>query len=352
MTEDYKRTRPKIHEYPDDFAVDVELLRMCRRAWMNIAWYKSISSDNTLVKVSVVKSHIKSLDEQAQRQGLSQLYYAPDSGKRKLDEGPTSVAKKPRFASPISEGARRRLDEGSMHSAVLEILDKPVCPASTDPNVVLCAPRLPQAKDLVALATGESTSDTIVDPYLALLCHKGNGHFDGDDGFQRLGSPQWFTWSAWIAKAIATHRDTEKAVFPPQTYPEGTLENVWHHIFPVHLGRERWAMFILTRASDGMYKVDVYSSVADYRSRELLKMWPLIGEWLRAKDQGLYGVSDLVPTWPPQLEHDSEVDGGVLMCCTLRWLIEGWPLPTLQHGDIKMLRRRMVRELENWTLSL
>ena len=305
---------------------------------MNILWYKPMTSDNTLV--AVVRSKIKALDEQAQRQGLSQLYYAPDGGKRKLDEGPTSAAKKP------------RLDEGSTASAVLEFVNRPVCFASTDPNVLLSAPGLPQHSDMVALARGQSISDMVVDPYLALLCHKGNGHFDGDDGFQREGSPKWFAWSTSTAVGIISNQDTDKTVFPPQTYPAGKLVDVWHHVFPVRYGRDDWAMFILTRIPGGEKELAVFSSMADRQSSALIKSWPLIGKWLEGRDRDLNGVSGWKPTWPTQPDQGTELDGGVFLCCILRWLIEGWPLEELRQDDIGMLRRRMVRELESWTLSV
>ena len=211
-------------------------------------------------------------------------------------------------------------------------------------------PAIPQAKDLLDLATGQELTDLIIDPYMALLCHYGNGHFASSQGDSEMpGSPKFHAWSTWFADQMKSGKSF-KGLWPPKAYPGAKIGDVMYHVIPIFLGGNHWGMAILSNI-DGTRRLDFYSSLTGYE-KEFKEIWLKVAFWLMTEAKFDLGLQTLPFNVPKQPLQNNSVDCGVFICCELRWLIEGWPLETLLRENIPKLRRRMVVELEKWSLSV
>ena len=106
-------------------------------------------------------------------------------------------------------------------------------------------------------------------------------------------------------------------------------------------------MLILSKNQNGGLVLRAWSSLDD---KQLRKRWSLIARFLHDHDQAMWGLSDLIPDRPLQPEQLERLDCGVFLCGVVRWLVEEWPLATLNSLEMQALRRHTVREIENWTL--
>ena len=248
---------------------------------------------------------------------------------------------------PTAEDVMRppRFDPG--RSPCLNWIDVPSIASPTIGSLVYPASK-PGHGDLMGLATGEDLSDLIIDPYMFLLCHHGNQHFDVANGdFQMLGSPKWHAWSTWF---VGQAKATNKCGWPPAAYPGAKIGDVMHHMFPLHLDENHWVMAILSNTS-GTHRLSLYSSLEGYQIK-FKKQWSVIAAWLEAKASVDLSLSSLGYTVPLQPQQANAHDCGVFMCCELHWSMEGWPLQTILPANMKILRRRMVVELETWNVKL
>ena len=98
----------------------------------------------------------------------------------------------------------------------------------------------------------------MVDAYLRLVCHHGNGHFGlAHNVIFQEGSPKWFAWPAVIFSDILP-----TAMWPPNMYDEARPQDIKHHLLPWCHG-SHWSLFhaYVERAS---WHVDFYSSIEGY----------------------------------------------------------------------------------------
>ena len=334
----------------------MERLVECKRVWDNICLFCKTASDTTVIKMKEITRRLAWLEQQIERQKSRDLVASPEAleihrstdGKRPLEDSEVPPSKRQRLGHNVEE-IMRSLQFDVKLSPCLSWTEMAMIDTS---NVSLLTnpPAVPKAKDLVDLATGQTLTDLIIDPYMALLCHYGNGHFDSSqEDFEMPGSPKWHAWSTWFADQINSDKGF-KGLWPPKAYPGAKIGDVMYHVIPIFLGGNHWGLAILSN-TDGTRQLDFYSSLTGYE-REFEKIWRKVASWLMDEAKSDLGLQTLPINVPEQPYQNNVVDCGVFICCELRWLIEGWSLQTLLPENIPKLRMRMVVELEKWSLSV
>ena len=336
----------------------MENLVECKRVWDMISLFCKITSDSSAIKMKEVKRRLAWLEQQIERQKSRDLVASPIA----LEIPRSTDGKRPLEEAEVPASKRQHLDLGHGAGEIMRSLQfdpkLSPCLSWTDmamidiPNVslLMCPPAVPSAKDLVDLATGQTLSDLIIDPYMALLCHYGNGHFDSlQEGSEMSGSPKWHAWSTWFADQVQPDKSF-KALWPPKAYPSAKIGDVMYHVIPILLGGNHWGMAILSN-THGKRRLDFYSSLPRYE-KAFEEVWLRVASWLTDEAKSDLGLQTLPFNVPKQPLQNNMIDCGVFICCELRWLIEAWPLQTLLLENIPKLRRRMVVELEKWSLSV
>ncbi len=343
----------------------MERLVECKRVWENICLYCKTASDTSVIKMKEIKRRLAWLEKQIERQKSRDpvaspkalelsLTSRPTDGKRLLEDPEVPPTKRQRLDSANQSMYDPREIMRSLHfdpklSPCLNWTDMAMVDTS-NASLLTYPPAVPKAKDLVDLATGQTLTDLIIDPYMALLCHYGNGHFDSSQAsFEIPGSPKWHAWSTWFADQIQPDKRF-KGLWPPKAYPGAKIGDVMNHVIPIFLDRNHWGMAILSN-TDGKRQLDFYSSLTGYE-KKFEEIWLRVASWLMDEAKSDLGLQTLPFNVPKQPLQNNVVDCGVFICCELRWLIEAWPLQTLLPENIPKLRRRMVVELEKWSLSI
>ena len=340
----------------------MERLVECKRVWDNISRFCKTASDTSVIKMKEVRTRLTWLEQQIERQKSRDLVASAKAieisrstdGKRPLEDPEVPPSKRKHLDSVNHSGHDAEKIMSSLQfdpklSPCLSWIDMAMIDTS-NVSLLTSPPALPTAKDLVDLATGQELTDLIIDPYMALLCHYGNRHFDSlQTDSEMPGSPKWHAWSTWFADQIKSGRRF-KGLWPPKAYPGAKIGDVMYHVIPIFLGGNHWGMAILSN-TDGTRRLDFYSSLTGYE-REFEKIWLEVASWLMDEAKSDLGLQTLPFNVPKQPLQNNMVDCGVFICCELRWLIEAWPLQTLLPENIPKLRRRMVVELEKWSLSV
>ncbi|KAI4202661.1 MAG: hypothetical protein LQ350_002454 [Teloschistes chrysophthalmus] len=87
-------------------------------------------------------------------------------------------------------------------------------------------------RDVQCFLKSHWLNDSVIDGYLALVYHHGNGHFAaadaGEGDRQRSRTPRYHAWP--VSQGF-------EAQWLPSAYPQAKLENVQHQFFPVLVGR-------------------------------------------------------------------------------------------------------------------
>ena len=305
--------------------------------------------------------HLTRLEQQIKRQKSRDLATSPNTlmisrspeAKRSLEDPKVPPSKRQHLdlANKKHDAGEimRSLELDPKLSPCLSWIDMAIIDTS---NVSLLThpPAIPQAKDLLDLATGQELTDLIIDPYMALVCHYGNGHFASLQGDAEMpGSPKFHAWSTWFADQMKSGKSF-KGLWPPKAYPDAKIGDVMYHVIPILLAGNHWGMAILSNI-DGTRRLDFYSSLTGYE-KESKEIWLKVASWSMNEAKSDLGLQTLPFNVPRQPLQNNSVDCGVFICCELRWLVEGWPLETLLRENIPKLRRRMVVELEKWSLSV
>ena len=349
----------------DELYAPMERLVECKRVWTNVFIFCKTGTDTSVIKLKESKRRLAWLEGQIERQKsrdsvaspkapeLSSLSRSAD-GKRPLEDAEFPPGKRQRVG-PVDESLHdsseimRSLRFDPKHSPCLNWVDMATIDTSNVSQLTY-PPALPKAKDLVELATGETLTDLIIDPYMALLCHYGNGHLRSSQvDFEIPGSPKWHAWSTWFAHQVGPNKGF-KGLWPPKAYPGAKIGDVMYHVIPIFLGGNHWGMAILSN-TDGTRRLDFYSSLPGYE-KQFEETWLRVASWLMDEAKSELGLQTLPFNVPKQPFQKNVVDCGVFICCELRWIIEAWPLNTLLPENIPDLRRRMVVELEKWSLSI
>ncbi|KAI4274808.1 MAG: hypothetical protein LQ337_003657 [Flavoplaca oasis] len=175
-------------------------------------------------------------------------------------------------------------------------------------------------ENLLSLAGSNWLDDNVVDAYLRLLCHHGNGHFElAQDVIFQEGSPKWFAWPAVTFSDILP-----TAMWPPNMYDEARPQDVKHHFLPC---------------------IEGYNDEASEKAQSQ------VVDTLKHFSGGILDLSAVhVQTPDPQPIQVNSYECGVLAINVARWLLEGWDFPTLRARDCPQYRKRMVVELEKWNL--
>lgn len=210
------------------------------------------------------------------------------------------------------------------------------------------------AHDVSSLAIGAWVNDAAIDAHLTLVSHTFNGLFE--DNIELGKSPKCHAWSARMATILGPLVGTfgEKHLrqeWPPARFPGAVLQDVSCHVFPVHVGGNHWILMVLNKMDDGVFTLFCYSSLPGY-DRDFDAAWGVISSWLHFKSNGAFDVrKPRVEVPSPQPKQDNSSDCGVFVCGTVRWSLEQWDLSTLTSSIIPEYRRRMMLELEKWSLS-
>ena len=182
--------------------------------------------------------------------------------------------------------------------------------------------------------------DTILSPYLLLVCHTANGHFSG----QTLPvAPKWHVWSPNTHQLVDQPNERNN-LWPPRHYPNARIADVEVHLFPMCL-RSHWVMVVLSKVG-GEWAAKLISSMHGYRD-VVEEEWVKIAEWLYV----FHGMPEVSMTYSPeQLLQNNSNDCGVFVLCEARWALEGWSRESIQPARISDFRRCMTLELFDWRL--
>lgn len=202
--------------------------------------------------------------------------------------------------------------------------------------------------NLRTLTGTEWLDDNVVDSYLSLVCHTGNGHFkmgkDSDVITER--PPTWHAWPVWFFTDVADRH----GIWPPEIYPGARLEDVKHHFFP-RCSAAHWYLFHVYH-HDHTWHADFYSSLPSYYGQERQNSWPTVVKAMKELSSGVLDLSTVKVQFPKsQPLQSNSYDCGVLILCVARWLMEGFPMDSLLAQDCPQFRQRMIVELEKWSLD-
>ena len=209
------------------------------------------------------------------------------------------------------------------------------------------------AYDVLTLAAGQRLNDAVIDAHLTLICHTSNGLFQG--GELPL-APRYHAWSAQMSGYLAgrTEQFEERHLrqeWPPARFPQAAWEDIFCHIFPVHVQVDHWVLMVLQMMEDGQRTLFCYSSVPGY-NESFRAPWEVISSWQFFKSKGALDVRNPRVDLPrPQPRQDNAFDCGVFVCGIVRWSVQSWDLSTLTQSIIPEYRRRMILEIERWCLS-
>ncbi|CAO1605311.1 hypothetical protein XANCAGTX0491_008832 [Xanthoria calcicola] len=210
----------------------------------------------------------------------------------------------------------------------------------------VASPVVVWGENLLTLAGERWLDDNVVDAYLSLVCHHGNGHFKLDDDivFQE-GSPNWHAWPA----VTFDQPVRPSAMWPPNLYDGAKPQDVKYHFFPwCHNGH--WSLFHVFFAK-GRWHLDFYNSIPGYNENAVDGALSTLVSTLKEFSEGRLDLSTVTMQTPePQPRQINSSDCGVIVINVARWLLEGWDLSTLRVNDCRRYRERMIVELEKWIL--
>ena len=321
-----EKTEPTIRLHK--LNVPMERLVECKRVWDNIALFCKTASDTSVIKMKEVNRRLAWLEQQIERQKSRDLVASPQvlaisrstEGKRSLEdpEVPPSKRQHLDLANKSEHDAReimRSLEFDSKLSPCLNWSETAMIDTSNVSSLTY-PPAIPQAKDFLYLATGQELTDLIMDPYMALLCHYGNGHFASSQADSEMpGSPKFHAWSTWFADQMKSGKKF-KGLWPPKAYPGAKIGDVMYHVIPIFLGGNHWGMAILSN-TNGTRRLDFYSSLTGYE-KEFKEIWLKIACWLMDEAKSDLGLQTLPSNVPKQPLQNNSVDCGVFICCELR----------------------------------
>lgn len=132
------------------------------------------------------------------------------------------------------------------------------------------------------------------------------------------------------------------ALFPPSLYPAAQVDDVKHHLFPVH-SKDHWVLFHVYYSQANCH-ADFFSSLPGYEF-EVDTRWPHIVEQMLLFSERRLDLASVEVQNPKLQPCQSNVyDCGVLALCVARWIIEGWGLETIQPQNCRLYRQRMIVE--------
>ncbi|KAL8662404.1 MAG: hypothetical protein Q9202_004725 [Teloschistes flavicans] len=332
--------KPKHHD-----RIDVE---HCRLVWGLIRLARTSFAEKEISKYEVKKA-IDSLDLMLENIPAEEEVEDESQG----SEEPS--------ASTIP-GQRRNLASNAAMMNVLEIREeeRPIL-ARYNPTGLVPVTGLTQSpwqifhSDVQCFIGNHWLNDSVINAYLALVCHHGNGHFDNanaEDNWQRFGTPKYHAW---------TTSGLDEG-WPPKAYPEAKLENVEHQFFPVLVRRyhdlkaenNHWIMYHLHKCGDSSWKLNFYSGIrSDDYAISGFETWLQPCAWrLTEMSAGHIKFGEDVPYEEPdnQPRQSNSDDCGVLLLGVARWIMEGWDLGELRSDDCRTLRDRMLVEVDQWRL--
>ena len=208
------------------------------------------------------------------------------------------------------------------------------------------------AKDLSTLVGTQWLEDTVINAFLSLVCHSGNGHLVlPQNTMSREGSPKWHAWSTHFFEGFTNAAGfTNAELWPPKLYPRAEIEDVQHYFFPLH-STNHWVMFHVYQ-TDADWYADFYSSIPKAYDFEIDRQWPLIAKELLSFSNGKLRLSRIRVRIPSLQPHQlNSADCGVLALSVARWKMEGWGLGSLKPENCMALRQRMMVELQKWRLD-
>lgn len=110
-----------------------------------------------------------------------------------------------------------------------------------------------------------------------------------------------------------------------------------------------WAVWMLAKG-DGSWILSQYSTVPGYNAK-MDDLWALVLEYLTRKSDGAINAHVVQIRYPREVTQQNGTDCGPLCLEIVRWLMEGGPLASIMTDtdSTRVLRRRMVYELERWS---
>lgn len=310
------------------------------RVWEMISLVIEISPEPQVVKSKDVKDKLAWLQKQMESLKRPQSLDAEDSEKsKKVKTAPSEVMKHIEVIDPLDLEIVKRYDN--------QIGIVPIEGPVKNRSVVT-------AHDVSTLSQGQWVNDTAIDAYLTLVCHTTNGLFQKDAVLPK--SPKYHVWSTSMSLYLEGRKEAFQArhlrqEWPPARFPDAVLEDVTCHIFPLHVKGNHWILLVLQKQEDGQWTLFFYSSMSGYQE-ESEEPWRFISSWFLYKSKGAFDVrKPRVEVPNPQPTQTNFSDCGVFLCGIVRWSLVGWDLASLTPRVIPEFRRRMILELEKWSLS-
>ncbi|KAL8756501.1 MAG: hypothetical protein Q9184_004483 [Pyrenodesmia sp. 2 TL-2023] len=318
----------------------------CQRLWKLIDLYrKEVEPQDTTIKTNDVNRALQQLGKMIVPKPLPPVEQSPSAWQPHRTHGRAG-------SRPASSRAQI--------AAILKVTDedrKLISRYEDGPapkHGLLQSPVAIKPSSIQTLTGSQWLDDNVIDAYLALVCHAGNGHFDAverGDASTLLKSPKYQPWPSQIFTGV----DIDSR-WPPFGYPSPALEDVQHHFFPFLASLQKnapanhWVLFHVHKQGTA-WRADFLSSAPGY-GRRVRKEWQKVANDLWNLSNGSLDLIGLELREPArQVRQTNSDDCGILMLYTIRWMMEGWSFGTLNPNDCRRYRHRTIVDLERWHLD-
>ena len=311
-----------------------------QRIWVMISLVIEDSPEPQVVKSKDVKDKLAWL--QKQLESLKRPHSQNEEDKEKSKKAKTATSEVLRLIEVIDPQELEIIKRYDNQIGIVPI-DGPVKNRS-----------IVTAHDVSTLSGGNWVNDAIIDAHLTLVCHTANNLFQQDASLPK--SPKYHAWSISMSAYLAGKKGAfaERHLgqeWPPARFPDAVLEDVTCHIFPLHVKGNHWVLLVLQKQEDGQWTLFFFSSMPGYQ-KDSEEPWRHISAWFFYKSKGTFDVRKPRFEVPdPQPTQNNTRDCGVFVCGIVRWSLMDWDLASLTPSVIPEYRRRMMLELENWSLS-
>ncbi|KAL8804041.1 MAG: hypothetical protein Q9182_002832 [Xanthomendoza sp. 2 TL-2023] len=310
----------------------------CQMLWQLLSWYIELGGSDSSVRPKDIKIALTKLDKGKPAVKPPQL--PSNLPRSRVGHRPEIGSNSVGLLANLSVSAEDR-------RAFLNRFDRLVGVAPR--SGPLTSPVTLWSQNLETLTGTNWLDDHVIEAYLSLICHHGNGHFLLAAGGQetKVGSPKWHAWGIHVLEDEYGY----SAIWPPPVYPAGKVEDVEHHFFPHH-SVNHWVLLHLYRSRDTHWYADYYSSIKGNYDDLLDSLWAKVSTKMMEISQGGFDLSTArvqIPTTQPF--QDNSNDCGVLALMVARCLLEGWKLESILAKHCPKYRDRMIVELEKWSLD-
>ena len=247
----FKPLYQQMNQYAATQPVLRDLILPAHRVWKIISLLIEVAPEPQVIKSKDVNIKLSWLQSQ-----LNKPSKRPHSDDDEKEKG-----KKARTAATEATEAMKRIEVTDLNDLeIIKRYDNNIGIVPTDGPIKNRS--VVTAYDVATLMQGQWVNDAAIDAYLTLVCHTFNGLFQ--DGAELSKSPRYHAWSTTMTPYLAgrSQRFEEKHLrkeWPPARFPDAVLEDVFCHIFPLHVKGNHWVLLVLQKADDGQWTLFFFS---------------------------------------------------------------------------------------------